>query len=183
MSEQLHQNHEHDPEPQKVHEAHKEKPEAQHEKPVEVKSAQSVEKLRHTAEKQAVSVEKIKEQQQHDQEKDETPVYAPNKDLKNHALNQTLQRVRRKLPRSERQFSRFIHNPVVEQISDITSATVARPGGLLVGGLFSLLSSFGLLIACYYYGYDYNFLLALIFFGWGFIAGLAIEAVVRLAKR
>ena len=100
-----------------------------------------------------------------------------------HALDKTLHSVRRKLPKPQQQFSKFIHAPAIEQLSEAASATIARPSGLLVGGAFSLLSSFGLLVVCYHYGYTYNFLVAMTFFAGGFAVGVVVEAIARLFRR
>lgn len=180
MSEKLASPHEQEPRQAAAHE--RPAREIAHEKVPESANGKSVEKIRRSVEQHSVPSETI--QKQHlDNDKPAAHVPTANRHVKKHALDQTLRQVRRQLPRRERQLSKFIHNSAVEQISTAASETIARPSGLLVGGLFSLLSSLGLLIICYRYGYSYNFLIAIAFFGGGFIAGIVLEAIVRAVRR
>lgn len=103
--------------------------------------------------------------------------------LKNHAMKQSLRKIQRKLPASQRAFSKVVHQPLVEQVSDVTGATIARPSGVLVGGLFSVIASIGVLIACRHYGYEYNFTIGLMAFVGGFVAGLLLELAFRVTGK
>jgi hypothetical protein len=124
-------------------------------------------------------VEVVKEEK----EAGEDELIPVNNSLKNHALHQSLRKVQSKLPAPERAFSKVIHQPIVEQISDVTSETIARPSGLLAGGLFSVMASVGVLIVCRYYGYEYNFLIGLMAFVGGFVCGISLEGAFRLAAK
>lgn len=96
--------------------------------------------------------------------------------------SQTLRRAQKELSTAELQFSKIIHNPKVEAASDAAGATIGRPSGLLVGGIFSLIASIGVLMACNYFGYEYNFTIGLLAFAAGFIFGLLSESIYRLFK-
>lgn len=101
--------------------------------------------------------------------------------IKAHASpRQALKSVQRQLSMPERQLSKIIHNPTVETISDATGATIARPSGLLVGGVFSLLASIGVLFVCRFYGYEYNYGIGLMFLVGGFALGLLLEMLSKL---
>jgi hypothetical protein len=106
-----------------------------------------------------------------------------NHDLKVIARNRLLKQVRENLPKNQRVFSRIIHQPVVDNISEISGKTIGRPSGLLAGGICALLGSSIFLYIAKHYGYRYNFLLWVIFFVGGFVIGLLLEAVVALFRR
>lgn len=103
--------------------------------------------------------------------------------LSTHLTKRTLHKVQKQLAPSERAFSKVIHQPVVEAISDVGGATVGRPSGLFVGGLLSVISSLVVLYICRHYGYEYNFMIGLACFVGGFAAGLLLEAIYKLFKR
>jgi hypothetical protein len=150
----------------------------------ETKAQDSIEQILKKIEAEAEPAEVIQSEVEEVEAKESTSLPVPiNKSLKDQARKQSLQKVRRKLPTAERQFSKFIHNSVVEPISEVTAETVARPSGMLVGGLFSFVASVGVLVICRYYGYEYNFLIGLLAFVGGFICGILIELVFRSIKR
>jgi hypothetical protein len=99
------------------------------------------------------------------------------------ALQNNLARIQQKLSKPEKQFSRFVHNPRIDQISELAGQSVARPSGLLFGGLFAFLVSLAVLIACKYYGYEYNYLLGMAGFAGGFFLGITLELLYRLVPR
>jgi flagellar biosynthesis GTPase FlhF len=103
--------------------------------------------------------------------------------LKENARKQSLRNIRRNLKPHDRTLSRIIHQPLVSAISEVTEKSVARPSALLAGGLFSLVSSAGVLFIAKYYGYEYNFLVGIVSFAGGFLAGLLIEGLARLFSR
>ena len=106
-----------------------------------------------------------------------------NAELKDIAYQRTLRRIQKELPVAVRTFSKIIHHPLIETISDAGSKTIGRPSGVLAGGICAFLGSSLLLYITKYYGYNYNFLMFAIFFISGFVAGLLIEAAYRIAKR
>lgn len=124
------------------------------------------------------------EQARKDNEKaeHEQPVLV-NKELKELSYRRTLRRVQNKLPAPARAFSRFVHSPAIETISEVAGKTVARPSGVLAGGIFAFLGSSIFLWIARHYGYEYNFLLFALFFIGGFFAGLLLELVIKLAGR
>jgi len=117
----------------------------------------------------------------------EEPAAAPagliNKELKSLKYNRTLQSVRKDLKPSERVLSKVIHNPAVDAVSQAAEKTVARPSGLLFGGIFAFVGSSAFLWISKHYGYEYNFLLFLLFFLGGFGVGLVLELLMRVLRR
>lgn len=103
--------------------------------------------------------------------------------IKSHSAKQAIQRVQKQLSPPERQFSRIVHNKTVDTISEVAGNTVARPSGLLLGGIFSLLGSIAVIVICRFYGYEYNYLIGSICFIGGFFLGLLFELLLRGKRR
>lgn len=105
------------------------------------------------------------------------------KELKQDALKKTLRRVQHQLKPSERSFSKFIHQPVVDKVSSVSAETVARPSGVLGGGICALIGSALLLYLARTYGFQYNLFVFVILFVGGFVLGMIIELVLRTLFR
>ena len=103
--------------------------------------------------------------------------------LGSHMTKRTLSKVQKQLSPADRAASKFIHQPVVEAVSNVAGESIARPTGLLTGGLFSIVSSLAILYICRHYGYEYNFLIGLVFFVGGFVLGVVLEGIYKLFKR
>lgn len=106
-----------------------------------------------------------------------------NKELKAHAYNRTLRRAQAQLPVAYRTFSKVIHAPAIEAASEAIGKTVARPSGILAGGVAAFLGSSAFLWVARHYGYEYNFLLFVFLFAGGFLLGLVTELLLRLVWR
>jgi hypothetical protein len=105
------------------------------------------------------------------------------KQLKAESFDKTIKHIRRKLPKSEKVLSKVIHNKKVETVSEIGATTVARPSGILGGGIAALLGSIFLLAMAKYYGFEYNFFAFILLFVSGFFVGSAIEILIRITRR
>lgn len=105
------------------------------------------------------------------------------KQAKQTAYKQTMSSVRRHLPKSERRFSKVIHQPAVQAISEFSSKTVARPSGFLAGGLAALVGSSLLLWTARHYGFTYNFTTFAVLFVAGYLVGVLAELLIRTFKR
>jgi hypothetical protein len=141
----------------------------------------SIEKIQERIEQSARDKEDIKINQQ---ESDDSKAHVPmGKQLRDHASNLSLIKTRKKLSKPDRAFSKVIHQPIVDAVSNAAEGTVARPSGLLVGGLFSLISSLIVLYVCRHYGYEYNFLIGMAAFVGGFCMGLLLEGSRKLVTR
>ena len=68
------------------------------------------------------------------------------KELGRQTFDRTLTSVRRQLSAPEKQLSKFIHKPVIEKTSDFVGKTIARPSGILLGGIFSFIGSLGFIL-------------------------------------
>lgn len=141
----------------------------------------SIEKLRNRIEEEAVSG-KEKSAGEHQADKKE-PGFRIDKTAKNDAYKKTLKSVRHKLPRRQRAFSKVIHQPTVEKISEVGSKTVARPSALLSAGFFAFIGTTAIVWISRYYGFRYNFFVYIVLLIGGFLFGLLAEAAWRGARK
>jgi len=66
---------------------------------------------------------------------------------KSHAFETTMHHTRSKMNTSEKMFSKIIHQPAVEKISDIAGATITRPSGIAgatIASFIGLASVYGI---------------------------------------
>lgn len=141
----------------------------------------SIEAIQERIEKAAKSKEDIKVNAAETAANDST--LRAGAQLKGAAFRQRMKEIQRKETPAQRTFSKFIHQPAVESVSNAAEGTIARPSGLLFGGLFSVVSSIVILYICKHYGYEYNFLIGIVFFVGGFFLGLIIEGIWRIFRR
>jgi len=97
--------------------------------------------------------------------------------LKKQAYKKVLSQARKQLSPSERTFSSVIHSPTIEKASDIGAKTVARPSGILTGGIVAFVGSSVLFYMSKHYGYRYNPFVFIALLVIGFVAGLLLELV------
>lgn len=142
----------------------------------------SIEKILNKIEAEAESGEKLKNQQLDHTKKTSGPI-SYGVELQKRSFNEGLEKVQRSLPASQKAFSKIIHQPAVDTLSEVGSQTIGRSSGLLMGGVMSFIASLSVLFACRYYGYRYNFLIGLVAFVAGFILGIAIEGILSLGNR
>ncbi len=142
-------------------------------------SKEHLAQLHKAAEKHAVSG-KERSAGEHQQPK-RHPVLV-NSQLKNMAFSRTMTRTRKRLSPVSRTFSKVIHSSVVDKPSEFIGKTVARPQGMLWGAFFAFLGTSGLLWITKHYGYEYNYLLAILLFVIGAVVGTTIEGLVYLFK-
>jgi len=111
---------------------------------------------------------------------EEHAVLPANNELKKIALTNYLSEIRSNLGGSAKQFSKFIHQPKINTISEFSGKTIVRPSAVLFGGLFMFIGSAVYLYATYHTNAKYNFFVAIFLFFGGFVAGLIIELFYKL---
>lgn len=99
------------------------------------------------------------------------------------SFSRTMTRVRKRLNVAEKPFSKVIHNPTVDKVSEVAGRTVARPSSMLGGAFFSLIGTSALLWITNHYGYEYNYLVVILLFAVGMVAGLLIEVLYRTKNK
>lgn len=159
----------------------------EHNKSERIEHQSAAEKLKSLEKKVELEAKRAEEITNHQNHKDKTPSHGHsshhNSEYRSYTGNQAIKRVQKHLKPTERQFSKIIHNQKVEIVSDVAGGTIARPTGLLYGGIFSLLSSLTLYIVAKHYGYEYTFSAGIIFFVGGFALGLLIEILTKMFKK
>lgn len=89
----------------------------------------------------------------------------------------TMSKVQSSLPNSGRRFSKLIHNPVMEKASESLEKTIARPSGILGGGLLATIGLLAMVIFAKRNGFELSGseLIVLLVVGW--FLGLMIELI------
>lgn len=106
------------------------------------------------------------------------------KHAKQQTYRATMRRVESKLPSYQRAFSRVVNNPTVDKVSNVTGKTVARPSGMLGGGIFAFAGLAVVTLVANQQGFPVNggaVFIALLFLGW--IVGVVIEFAYKLIKK
>ena len=98
-------------------------------------------------------------------------------------MHKNLDYVQSKLKPAEKRFSKAIHQPLVQLVSELGAKTVARPSGLLGGGLVAFIGSAGYLWLTRSYHLPYNYGFFFLFFLGGFLLGLAGEYGLALLHK
>lgn len=184
MSEKLHSNHEHgseklniDKESRNNLEKIRERAEKSHDN-----SPERTEHAKSKVESHAVSGKEYTVGENESSVNHTSHVYNQ-KRLKADSFKKTMSSVRRKLPKSERTFSKVIHNKKVEKVSEIGAKTVARPSGILGGGLVALLGSIFAIYMANHYGFEYNFFVFIVLLVGGYLVGSVLEIIYFSLKR
>lgn len=152
------------------------------EKTKENTADKSIDQIRDSIENTAKSKNEKVLTEQDDNKK--VPAPRLDRSVKNAAYKKELSRIRKHLSGPEKSFSKVIHNPTMEKINSVGSKTVARPSGLLGGGIFAFLGTLLIYIMSRYYGFEYNFFFFLGLMAAGFFIGLCVEILVYpLIKR
>ena len=136
---------------------------------------QAAESARHEAIREALfSKEQGREKRSHQADRHNTSHILTHND-REASFEQTMEHVRKELPRSTRPFSRFIHHPTVEHVSEFLGKTVARPNAILAGGI----TAFVVVLALYFYAKYAGFTLqgseTIVAFAVGWMLGLLFD--------
>lgn len=118
-----------------------------------------------------------------DEQESSQPVLGSQRQLKLDAYDRMLKKVQRNLRPTEKAFSKVIHKPVVETASNIGGATIARPSGILGGGIAALVGSSLVFFMSKRYGFEYSSAVFFLMFIAGFGAGIIGELLSRLVRR
>jgi len=102
--------------------------------------------------------------------------------VKKTTYKRTLRKAQSKLPAPQRVFSKVVHNPVIEKTSDVAAKTVARPGGLLFGGVGAFIGSVVLFYISKRTGFSYNYLFFILVFIGCYLFGIILELILQLFK-
>lgn len=140
-----------------------------------------IESLSRSVEQQAVSGKELNVGDKNTESSAQT--FGTTKHLKSDAYRKTLRNIRASLNAPQRAFSKVVHQPVVESISNAAGKTVARPSSLLGAGLGAFIGSAVLLYISKHNGFTYNYAAIFFLFIAGFFVGALAELLIKLLLR
>jgi hypothetical protein len=105
---------------------------------------------------------------------DDRPQFIDNA-IKTLRMRRNLGHVQNKLKPAEKSFSKVVHQPLVQLVSESAAKTISRPSGILGGGIVAFIGSLGYLYLSRHLGFTYNYLFFLVFF----IAGFALGSIAE----
>lgn len=141
----------------------------------------NTEAIRHSVDKEARSTAEL--QSSHSEKAPATSQHLVDAQLKDIKLARLLTSVRKQLNAPDKLLSRVVHAKAVETVSAAAEKTVARPIGLLGGGISALLGSSYVFYMARHYGFRYNFLLFILLFIGGYLVFSILELVFRVVTR
>ena len=140
----------------------------------------NIEAIQKSIEESAVSG---KEYSTAEKETPQNTVYGVNKELKSTAYKRVLKKTQSQLSTPEKTLSKVIHNPIVEKTSDVAAKTVARPSGILFGGIGAFIGTLILLYISKRSGFTYNYLVFVLLFIACYILGVIIELLAKSVRK
>lgn len=98
-------------------------------------------------------------------------------------LNKSLGVIRHRLRPSEKRFSKIIHSPIINNVSEIAANTLARPYAILSGGIVAVIGSIYYMYYTHHLGYKYNYFVPILLFAIGLIIGIIVELLYKFTLR
>lgn len=186
MSEKAKFGNENERQPQ-AHENHNHERSTQHERELsnsekEHGNEQHTEQIKNTIDQHAKTTEELSVKNEH-VEKHNDHSTGNYKQVREVGYKRTMTRTRKKLSAPSRTFSKVVHNPLVDKASEFTGKTVARPSSVFSGAVFAFIGTSALFWITKHYGYEYNYLFAIMMFIVGAFVGLTLEFIVKSFRR
>lgn len=144
-------------------------------------SNESLEKIKHSIEAAAISGKEYARAGEKASKPKQT--FGITKHIKRDAYKRVLSKTQKQLSAPERTFSKVIHHPIVDKASDVAAKTIARPTGIMFGGIGAFIGSLLLFSISKYGGFYYNYLVFILLFAGCYILGLVVEVIYRAVTR
>lgn len=138
-------------------------------------------KLYQEAKEQAQQNEKKHGQEKDTQSQDKGYGYISKKQ-KNISYKTTIKKLQSEMNPVEKAFSKVIHNPLVEKISEVTSRTIARPRPILIGSMLSFVLISLLYIVAKKLGYQLSGSETILVFFTGWAIGLTYDYFKKIIE-
>lgn len=146
-------------------------------------SEASTESIRKSIDIEAASVEELKQKEQPAEQSERSYSIRTHANLKVEAYQKTLKDIQVRLSSKEKRFSQFVHKPIIENVSEIASKTVARPVGIAWGSVITFIGVSISLLYAYRYGIPFNYLLFVLLFVLGYIVATIFELSGKVLLR
>jgi hypothetical protein len=148
------------------------------------KKNEQIEDARSNIEKLAISKEKTVAKPEKYKSQETTPRHQYiTKKIKNESYQKTLKIIRKDLAPSQKIMSKFIHQKIIESVSEVGAKTIARPSGIIGGGLLALVGSLLVLVVARKVGFEVPYSLFAVLFIIGFVLGLIVEFTRNIFKK
>lgn len=108
---------------------------------------------------------------------DSAPPMPASKKQREQAYKQTMQHIQSEMNPVERGFSKVIHNPIVERVSDIAGSTIARPNSILMGSVFAFVGVLAVYLYAKHTGFALTGFETIAAFVGGWLLGILIDFV------
>jgi len=146
---------------------------------VERAAEKSVEKApeqaRHEAMEHARSIEKETNPVERTERVAEAPRGPIGKKEREASFSSTMTEVQSQMSPSSRAFSKIIHNKTVEQVSEATGSTIARPNAIMSGAIFAFLLTLAIYLVAKNIGYPLSGFESIGAFILGWIIGIVYD--------
>lgn len=132
-----------------------------------------VERARTEAQQEAVSGREVSKGEYKAKEE---PAHRPHH-TRQESYKHTMRNVRAELSAPERTFSKVIHAPAVERISDAVGKTIARPDAILSGSISACIFVLALYVMARFYGFELRGSETILAFLVGWALGIVFDIV------
>lgn len=138
-----------------------------------------LESAKHEALELARDKEAEKEAKTNEQESREIKrTTRPSKGQLDESFKSSMEHIRKDMSPASRTFSKVIHNPAVDAVSNVVGSTIARPNLIIAGGISTLIFCSAIYLIAKQYGYGLSGFEAI----GTFVVGWAIGAVIEYAR-
>lgn len=145
--------------------------------------ADKIETIRGAIEHEAVSHEHEINKIEHEQHDEHRPHHYLTKKIKNQQYQKTVAEIQKSLSPSQQRFSKLVHQPAIEKVSEVGAKTIARPSGILGGALFALIGSSIVMYIARHIGFEVPNTIFILLFITGFAVGLLLELLLHTLHR
>lgn len=137
---------------------------------------ESLEDVRHEALEHAASAERERRKELKEVSRSERRGPASKRE-RDASFRSTMSEVQSQLSAPSRTFSKIIHHPGVEKVSDAVGSTIARPNAILSGAVCAFLLTLSIYLIARYYGYPLSGAETIASFALGWVIGTVFDYV------
>jgi hypothetical protein len=138
---------------------------------------------RATIEASSKHSEQIKHTHEQSQTHHERPHHYITKQIKQGVFLELLDQTRSQLNKKETVFSKFTHNNLVENVSEVSAKTIARPNQILGGGIFMVLGGVLLVLLAKKYGFELPLSVFIVLYLLGYVSFLILELLLKTVSK